>query len=211
MCSANALADSKHEASSLVAATIERVRQRLSEFGGRPATAETARAALTWSTYSIQTSEEYGETRGRHGPTGRHIASAQLQVQLRDFMLLDSILDGFATLKSLSVHWIGWSVDDDNPQWAQTRADAISAALAKGQDYAAALGGTVTRVDHVADAGLLGGNDASIRYARASSTVAASGGGPSEGISVDPVPQVVTATIEARLIATVGPLPGSVR
>lgn len=51
-----------------------------------------------------------------------------------------------------------WSVDDDNPDWALVRADAISAALFKGQDYASALGGSVVAVEHVADAGLLGGD-----------------------------------------------------
>ena len=38
------------------------------------------------------------------------------------------------------------------------RVDAIRAAIAKGRDYAAALGGRLSAVEHIADPGLIGGD-----------------------------------------------------
>jgi hypothetical protein len=99
---------------------------------------------------------------------------------------------------------VSWLVDDDNPEWALVRGDAIKAALNKGRDYAAALGGSVIGVDHVADAGLLGGDGSGIAASRARAyTAQATMGGGGEDTSVDPVPQVLSATIEARLTATI--------
>ena len=46
------------------------------------------------------------------------------------------------------------------------RADAVQAAIAKGRDYAAALGGTLRSVEHIADAGLLGGGNVAVRVYR---------------------------------------------
>ena len=66
-----------------------------------------------------------------------------------------SILTGQDMVNIGSVHWF---VDHDNPVWAQVRADAIRAALHKGQDYATALAGSIISVEHVADVGLLAGD-----------------------------------------------------
>ncbi len=107
---------------------------------------------------------------------------------------------------AVAVHSVQWSVDDDNPEWGQVRADAIRAALVKGRDYASALGGLVKSVEHVADAGLLGGESLgqnNVAFA------AMSRGAAPEAASLDPVPQVLTAIIDARLIASVGPLPNA--
>ncbi len=51
-----------------------------------------------------------------------------------------------------------WHVDWDNPAWPQVRAAAIGAAIHKARDYAAALGARLRQVEHIADAGLLGGD-----------------------------------------------------
>jgi uncharacterized protein YggE len=54
--------------------------------------------------------------------------------------------------------WPANPVDWDNPAWPQVRAAAISAAIGKARDYAAALGAALRHVEHIADAGLLGGD-----------------------------------------------------
>lgn len=106
-----------------------------------------------------------------------------------------------------NVHHVQWSVDHDNPEWSVVRADAIQAALLKGQDYAAALGGSVTSVDHVADAGLLGSDGPpSFTVQAASATMGRRFGGGSDDPAMDPVPQSISAIIEARLTAVIPPL-----
>lgn len=102
---------------------------------------------------------------------------------------------------------MNWIVDQDNGAWPEVRAAAIRAALIKGQDYAAALGGAVISVEHVADAGLLGGENGG--SGRRVSALAMSGAVGDMGVSFDPAPQELTATIDARFVATIAALPGA--
>lgn len=98
---------------------------------------------------------------------------------------------------------VSWHVDWDNPAWPEVRAAAIQAAIRKGRDYAAALGGSLLNVEHIADVGLLGGGETGrYRFTSATATLAASGGAEPGTPSLDPVPQELTATIEARFTAT---------
>jgi hypothetical protein len=112
----------------------------------------------------------------------------------------------------LSVHQVAWNVDADNEEWRGVRADAIAAALAKGGDYAVALGGRVTGVEHVADAGLLSAGDVQVAHALSLSRAApasAFGGEDFDGSgvpSLDPVPQEIAAVVEVRLAAELSPL-----
>ena len=79
----------------------------------------------------------------------------------------------------------------------------LLAAIRKGRDYAAALGGSLRSVEHIADVGLLGGGEATqYRSAGGRRAMSASGGREPDTPSLDPVPQELTATIEARFIAT---------
>jgi len=204
-----AVGDTKSAAASEVARVLGVVTAQLAELGGESLKVLTTRHPLTWSTQSIHTTEEHKydqATGGQSRRTGRHEASANLLINVRDFQLLgrvESILTGQDMVNIGSVHWF---VDHDNPVWAQVRADAIRAALHKGQDYATALAGSIISVEHVADVGLLAGDtpdrmahrpgrDAQLSYRGAHTT------------SLDPVPQELSATIEARLTATIGPLP----
>ncbi len=199
--------DTKEAASAEVVALVANVVDDLAKLDGVVLTAQSSRAPLTWSAQSLRTAEDFEKSSGSYGPTGRHTSSVNLVIAVREFTLLGRVEEVLTTLDAVAVHAIQWSVDDDNPEWGQVRADAIRAALLKGQDYASALGGSVTGVEHVADAGLLGGSDHGQSRRNFAGAVAMSGGGPPESASLDPVPQVLGATIEARLTATVGPLP----
>ena len=205
--------DSKPEAVRAAAAALAGLTAGLAALGGVALTVETGRRELTWSAQSATTRPERKENEqtGRNEPTGRTTAAVAVTIAVRAFGLLDALGAALATHESLSVYQVDWNVDWDNPAWPQVRAAAIQAAIRKGHDYAAALGGSLQSVEHIADAGLLGdsGDGGSFRFSgRASRAMAAGGGGESDAPSLDPVPQELAATIEARFTATGVSLPG---
>lgn len=153
---------------------------------------ETGRSPLTWSAHSTgtQIDWEHNKETGRREETGQIIATVQIRVRVRAFELLDRLGALLAGHDSFSLHNVSWRVDDDNPGWPLVRAAAIRAAVRKARDYAAALGGSVLHVEHIADVGLLGDGDAGgFSSARRSPRVMSGGGDEPEAPSLDPVPR----------------------
>jgi uncharacterized protein len=193
-----------------VATALDALTSELASLGGAPLTVETTRSALTWSAHSAAThpEHEHNPETGRHEPTGRVVASVDVMVAVRDFGLLDTLGTAFAGHENFHVSSVRWDVDDDNPAWPSVRAAAVQAALRKGRDYAAALGGSLWGVEHIADTGLLAGSGEGVRaprWAAAATFASASAGGGNDAFdapSLDPVPQDVTAVVEARFTAT---------
>jgi hypothetical protein len=97
--------------------------------------------------------------------------------------------------------------------WSDVRAAAIEAAVRKGHDYARALGGSLLRIQELADVGLLDGSATAQAGPRVLATV--SSGAPAQDLdtpSLDPVPQELRAAVEARFVAggvTLGGTPSS--
>src|SRR5580692_300544 len=175
-------AGSKVEAVGSVTASLDRLTADLAARGGVPFDEATGRRPLTWSAYSSATREEsyHDKETGRLKRTGQVTATVALQVTVRDLDRLDDLGGELAAYPGLNVHGMMWDVDWDNPAWPQVRAAAIGAAFGKARDYAAALGAALQQVEHIADAGLLGGDTAPYQpghvfTARASSA----GAGPS--------------------------------
>jgi uncharacterized protein len=197
---------SKGDAVRAVASDLDRLTSGLDALGGVALGPETGRRPLTWSAQSATTNAEHGhnEETGRYEPTGRVTATVAVLIAVRAFEMLDALGAVLATHETLSVNGVTWETDWDNPAWPDVRAAAIQAAIRKGRDYATALGGSLYRVEHIADAGLLGGSDnASYRFTGSrSAALAGRSGEEGEAPSLDPVPQELTATIEARFIAT---------
>ena len=140
---------------------------------------------------------------GEYERTGRVTASVDVTIAVRDFGLLEALGAILATHGAVAVQQVTWDVDWDNPAWPRVRADAVQAAIAKGRDYAAALGVALRGVEHVADAGLLGGSDTQAGFS-GGRMMAMSAGAGREGAdapSLDPVPQELAAIVEARLTA----------
>ncbi len=176
----------------------------LAALGAVPLDADHTRADLTWSAQSTTSEDETGEdeTTGRWRRTGRVVATVSVEIVARDFETLPGIEAALAARAEFAVHDTSWRVDNDNPRWTQVRADAIRAAVAKARDYAAALGGTVATVEHIADAGLLCGGDADrVGVVMERAARALSRGGGDTTPSLDPVPCELTATIDARFTA----------
>jgi hypothetical protein len=200
----------KPEALQVAAAGLSQLTSELGSLGGVQLTVGSERSPLSWSAYSATTEveHEHDEQTGRYGPTGRIVASVALHLVVRAFDLLDRLSGVLATHEAFSVHHVAWGVDPENPTWPQVRAAAIRAAIDKGRDYAAALGGSLNRVEHIADVGLLGGEGNAYGPARFASarSLADSGGGMPETPSLDPVPQELIAIIDARFIAHIAEL-----
>jgi uncharacterized protein len=198
---------SKSDALALVRQTQDAIVGALTQLGGTTLTPDTGRHPLTWSLSTVSTHplRKFDKATGRNTPTGRVRANAALLVVVRDLALVDAVGQALKEQDRLHIQWTAWSVDEDNPEWRTVRADAIAAAIAKGTDYAVALGGTVRSFQHIADVGLLSGDQSFDRMpVRASFAVglsASAGGGGAP--SLDPVPQELHAVIEARLVADV--------
>jgi hypothetical protein len=202
---------SKPDAVRAVAIVLGALSAGVAALGGVPLTAETGRSSLTWSAYAATTyaEREHSPITGRHELTGRTLASVELQVTARDFGLLEALQTVFGEQEYFNVHSVNWYVDDDNPAWPAVRTAAINAAVTKARDYATALGTSLTSVEHVADVGLLAGSAQAPRLFMERSgraPIAASAGGGAETPSLDPVPQELTAVVEARLRAATAPL-----
>ena len=199
------LRGSKAEAVGAAAAELDGLTADLAAQGGVALNAGTGRRPLTWSAQSATTHVEhaYDDKTGRHEPTGQVTAVVAVVITVRAFGLLDALGGVLAAHEAVSVHHVHWQVDWDNPAWPDVRAAAIQAAIRKARDYATALGGSLRTVEHVADAGLLGGDAGEPRFTGASkmARAAAALGGDPDAPSLDPVPQELVAIIEARFTA----------
>jgi uncharacterized protein YggE len=206
-CGLRGVGPSKEEAVALLRQVQDAIVGTLEQLGGTTLTAETGRAALTWSVGALNThpGRKLDKATGRSEPTGRIRANAPLLVVARDLALVERVGRALVQQDRLHINWVDWGVDEDNPEWRAVRADAIAAAIAKGNDYAAALGGSVRSIEHIADAGLLAGDTPafhSFAAGRVQAAALAGSSGPG-GPSLDPVPQELHAVIEARLVAEV--------
>jgi uncharacterized protein YggE len=203
--------DAKAAAVRAAAAALDGLTADLAALGAVALSAGTERSRLTWSAQSAATRPERRENEqtGNYELTGQVSATVDVLIGVRDFGLLDALGTALASRESFNVREAGWHVDWDNPAWPQVRAAAIQAAIHKGHDYAAALGGSLRSVEHIADAGLLGGSHDGASFGfTARRAMASRGGGESDAPSLDPVPQELAATIEARFTATGVSLPG---
>lgn len=201
---------SKQDALRAVTVALDALIADLASLGGVPLGVEAARAALTWSARSATShaEREHDPRTGRGEATGRVLASVALDVAVRDFALLSRLGAHLGCHEQFDLGGVAWYVDDDNAAWPAVRTAAVHAALRKARDYAAALGGSLTSVEHIADVGLLAGTEAPrlVRHAPAWSAAAAGPGSGAEAPTLDPVPQELTAVVEARFQATCAPL-----
>ena len=196
--------DNRGQALAEASAALDAVVSGVTGVGAVAATAETRRAPLTYSAQSVGTHDENAQDprSGIWGPTGRTVATVNLQFVVRDLARLDDLNGELGRHSTLTTHGVGWEVDDDNPAWRECRIEAVRAALDRARDYAAALGGTVVRVEEIADAGLSGGTPKFAMRAMAAAGAMESDAAP----SLTPVPQLVSATVDARVAAEVPPL-----
>jgi hypothetical protein len=190
--------NTKEEALRGAAVALDSVKAALTAIGGLVQSAATVRAPVTWATKRVTTTPEFDQK--ERTQTGRIVASVHVSINLRDFDLLEGVEQITVDVQDFRIVNAGWAVDTDNAAWPDLRSEAIREALRKGRDYAVALGAEVATVEHVADAGLLGGDEAEHRVRGGPFAAMGGGGGPVP--TLDPVPQTLTAAIEARFRIT---------
>jgi hypothetical protein len=199
-CAVEVRIEGKAPALAALAARVHAVLDRLRELGGVPRTATAEPPALAWEAGS-PTAHPIVR---RQGPTGRVLADQRVRVTVRDFALLDQVGAILLDAPDVQLHGVRWSVDDSNPAWPEVRAAAIEAAIQKGRDYATALGGTLSRIDEIADIGLLGDSSAARAAPRSTGYVmeseSAEAGDPT---TLVPPAQELRAAIDARFVASV--------
>ena len=147
-------------------------------------------APLTWATQLVRRAARRGMGRAQ-GAAPRRLAGARARERhaARPHES-DDLVAALAAIDDSNVHHVQWQVDARNPSWPLVRAAAIEDAIAKARDYAAALRGSITALVHVADEGLLGGQDSQGRFAAR----AHSAGGVAEFAAaprLDPAPQEI--------------------
>ena len=186
------------------AAAQGRLTDDLSGLGAVPLTLETETSPLTWSAFSMSTQVEskYDARTSRQEETGRVIATVRLRIAARDMSRLKELSSVVARHDALQVHRVNWGVDEENPGWSAVRRDAIHAAVRRAHDYAGALGASLVSVEQVADIGLLE-EGAPARSRGAAPMAFASLAAPgredeADAPSLDPVPQELSAVVEAR-------------
>ena len=201
-------AGSRAEAVQMVATTEDHLTADLAALGGIPLDQRTQRHPLTWLAHSASVHEEryHDKETGRAELTGQVSASVAVLIAARELNTTPALTTVLMAHQGVDVHSISWHVDWDNPAWPGVRATAIQAAIRKASDYAGALGATVVQIEHVADAGLLGGDRASHDVRVLWEARAASRGGP-ETPALNPAPIELIATIEARVRCTGASLP----
>jgi uncharacterized protein len=205
-------ARSRTEAVHSVTGSTDRLTADLAALGAVPFDESAGRRPLTWSAYSLATHDElyHDKETMQMERTGQVTAAVAVRVTIRELDRLDDLSGVLAAAQGLNVHGVTWHVDWDNAAWPQVRAAAIGAAIGKARDYAAALGATLQHVEHIADAGLLGGDTAPLTTARSLAYSAASHRGDQSGTpALTPVPQELIANIDARFRTTDVSLPSA--
>ncbi|MCW3841389.1 SIMPL domain-containing protein [Micromonospora yasonensis] len=114
-------------------------------------------------------------------------------VTVHDFTALGELMLRLADQDQVEVAGPWWSLRPDSPAYREARHAAIADALARAREYAEALGARVTALRELADTGVSAAPPMVVRAAFAK-------GGPSGApeLELDPQPQPVQATVEAR-------------
>jgi uncharacterized protein YggE len=140
-----------------------------------------------------------GSWRGVDKVTG-YQGSAQLQITVVDFDVLGEIVLALAGQEQTALHGPQWRLRPDNPGHQQAREQAVAAALLRARQYAAALGSTLTALLELADQGL--GSDNGYHPGGMFKAMAYSQTEEQPDLDLQPVPQTLHATVEARFTMT---------
>lgn len=194
--------DTSRDAVEAVTTSVAAVRRELERLGGAAREAASVEEPLTWLTRRVTTSPEWDHAQG--GQTHRTVATASLSIFVRDFSLVGAIEGLATTVPGFRFDHAGWHVDPGNPAWRAVRQEAVHEAMRRARDYAEALDSSLVSVEQVADIGLLAPQALPGLPAYAAAARSFDSGGGTEA-TLDPVPQQLSASVEARV--RIAPVP----
>ena len=155
---------------------------------------------------------ERRETSGLHvhpemGEKGERVTaysgSVVTTVVVRDFAALGELLLTVANQDQTHVDGPTWSLRPDSPVYKEVRRDAVADAIARGKEYAEALGAQVVDLLELADPGLSGGSESLGRFQTYDMQAKSRGSyGSGAPLQLDPQRQRVRAAVEARFTIT---------
>ncbi len=179
-------------------ATLTRLRER----------AEALRALFDRHAEAIERHETSGlhvhpETAKKGEKVTAYSGSVSTTVVVRDFAALGELMLTFANQDQTHLHGPTWSLRPDSPVFKAVRRDAVADAIARGKEYADALGAQVVDLLELSDPGMSRGSESFGQFQQydmaAKSRSAYGGGAP---LQLDPQRQRVRAEVEARFTVT---------
>lgn len=188
--SAHAVDEHHQAAYDRAVAAIGRVRGEIVDL---PATARGA-----WSIGEVATYVERPWTDSGRGVPEHHAVVAA-RVEVLELARVGPLVDAWGTRDALELGGVTWDISPAERTEAerQARIDAVAAAARRARDLGEAIGRTTMRVCQLADAGLLG-----VESGPQTKMTFAAGGGGGASIGLVPADVVITAVIDARVLAT---------
>jgi uncharacterized protein YggE len=131
-----------------------------------------------------------------------YVAGTSLMATVVEFGVLGDLLLRLADRDMVSLDGPWWALRADSDAHRRARTGAVGDARRRAEEYAAAAGSRLTGLVEIADAGLLGGGESFAAPAAMFRTAAGKSVADELDLEVEPVPQTVSATVEARFTCT---------
>jgi uncharacterized protein len=127
---------------------------------------------------------------------------ARLTVTVADFAVLGELIARLTDQETLTLAGPYWRLREDSPAYRDARTAAVADAVARGRDYAAALGCRVVGLIELADSGMSTPGTAVAQGALMMGAATRSAAYAPPELDLEPQEQTVHANIEARFHAT---------
>lgn len=145
---------------------------------------------------------QFRDDKPRERVTG-YVAGVDLTVTVVNFAVLGDLLLRLADREMVGLAGPFWALRPESEVYRRARTDAVRDARRRAEEYAAAAGARLTGLVEIADTGLSRPETGVVPMA-AGAAFRAAGGSVADEVSfdVEPVPQTVHASVEARFTAT---------
>nr|MDT0661695.1 SIMPL domain-containing protein [Micromonospora sp. DSM 115978] len=135
------------------------------------------------------------ELKGSRERVAAYHGSVTTSVTVADFDVLGELMLRLADQDQTSVSGPWWALRPGSPVHRDARRDAIAEAVGRAREYAGALGARVTALVELADTGVAA---QPVTMTRMSYALGARDAGQPPELDLDPQPQTVHASVEAR-------------
>jgi hypothetical protein len=139
--------------------------------------------------------------RPRERVTG-YLAGATLTVTVVDFAVLGDLVLRLADRELVSLDGPFWALRPGSDAYRRARTEAVRDARRRAEEYAAAAGARLTGLVEIADTGLSAPEHVSLAAAGAFRMAKDTSVADEVTLDVEPVPQTVSASVEARFTVT---------